>query len=106
MKKKRKTKSFPRFKDLANVTALNNLADTFHPELSIKTLATAVVDLKGRRIIAQSIIPGILQGDQLNKVVHGAVEHGQPLKSKDSVSDLLREVGKRLMIAEREVEAI
>lgn len=35
------------------------------------TLATALIDLPcaGRRLVAQSIIPGILQGDQLSKLV-------------------------------------
>ena len=35
------------------------------------TLATALIDLPcaGRRLVAQSIIPGILQGDQLSKVI-------------------------------------
>lgn len=46
--------------DLASVVALNLLAEAFHPQLSIKTLATAVVDFSGRRLIAQSLVPGIL----------------------------------------------
>lgn len=46
--------------DLASVVALNLLGEAFHPQLSIKTLATAVVDFSGRRLIAQSLVPGIL----------------------------------------------
>lgn len=49
-----------RTQDLANVVALNSLAEAFHPQLKIKTLATAVVDFTGRRMIAQSLVPGIL----------------------------------------------
>ncbi|CAN0024625.1 unnamed protein product, partial [Laminaria digitata] len=45
-------------------------------------------------------------GDQTNKVVYGAMEHGQPLRENEKVSQLLRDIGQRLMIAEREVEAV
>eukprot|EP00904_Undaria_pinnatifida_P008674 jgi/Undpi1/4937/HiC_scaffold_19.g08289.m1 len=92
--------------DLASVVALNLLGEAYHPLLSIKTLATTVVDFCGRRLIAQSLVPGILNGDQTNKVVYGAMEHGQPLRKNDKVSDLLRNIGQRLMIAEREVDAV
>lgn len=46
------------------------------------------------------------QGDQTNKVVYGAMEHGQPLRPNEEVSKLLREVGRRLLIAERELTAV
>lgn len=49
---------------------------------------------------------GTFQGDQTNKVVYGAMEHGQPLRSNEKVSELLAQVGQRLMIAEREMETI
>lgn len=52
--------TFCSFKDLASVVALNSLSEAFHPQLSIKTLATTVVDYSGRRMIAQSLVPGIL----------------------------------------------
>lgn len=34
------------------------------------------------------------------------MEHGQPLRSNKEVSELLRQVGHRLMIAEREMDAV
>lgn len=34
------------------------------------------------------------------------MEHGQPLRENDKVASLLKDVGQRLMIAEREVDAI
>lgn len=34
------------------------------------------------------------------------MEHGQPLRENEKVASLLKDVGQRLMIAEREVEAI
>lgn len=42
------------------MVALNNLSEALHPQLGIKTLATAVIDYAGRRLIAQSLVPGIL----------------------------------------------
>lgn len=62
------------------MVALNRLAEAFHPQLSIKTLATAVVDYSGRRLIAQSLVPGILNVSvlcscastrRLTSVLHG-----------------------------------
>lgn len=47
-----------------------------------------------------------LKGDQTNKVVYGAMEHGQPLRENEKVASLLKDVGPRLMIAEREMDAV
>lgn len=47
-----------------------------------------------------------MQGDQTNKVVYGAMEHGQPLRENEKVASLLKDVGQRLMIAERELDAV
>ena len=41
------------------------------PECPLYTLATVVVDYMGRRVIAQSMIPGILRKDQTNTIVYG-----------------------------------
>lgn len=46
------------------------------------------------------------QGDQTDKVVYGAMEHGQPLRQNEKMSGLLREMGEKLMIAEREIDAV
>ena len=43
------------------------------------TLGTVVVDYRGYRIIAQSIIPGILQREQENSVVYGSVDGGKTI---------------------------
>lgn len=47
---------------------------------SLYTLATSVVDFLGARVVAQSIIPGILSGEQHSRLVYGSVEPGVPLK--------------------------
>ena len=45
----------------------------------LHTLGTVVVDYRGYRIIAQSIIPRILQRDQENSVVYGSVDGGKTI---------------------------
>ena len=47
------------------------------------TLGTTVVDYRGYRIIAQSIIPGILQREQENSVVYGSVDGGKTIVSHE-----------------------
>ena len=37
----------------------------------IHTLGTAVVDYCGHRLVAQSIIPGILQGEMMSQLHYG-----------------------------------
>lgn len=52
-----------------------------HPNHTrLYTLATSVVDFLGARVVAQSIIPGILSGDQQSRLVYGAVESGVKIK--------------------------
>lgn len=40
------------------------------------TLGTVVIDYRGFRITAQSIIPGILEREQDQSVVYGSVDFG------------------------------
>jgi protein TIF31 len=64
--------------DLRGVRAYNSLG---MPELY--TLATVVVDYLGHRVVAQSIVPGILRRNQTCSVVYGASE----IEGKMVVSD-------------------
>ena len=57
-------------------------------EHSLKTLMTAVVDYMGQRIIAQSIIPGILHSDHHKSLVHGSVDYGKTMVSRPEVEAL------------------
>uniref|UniRef100_A0A7S2D7Q1 Clu domain-containing protein n=1 Tax=Octactis speculum TaxID=3111310 RepID=A0A7S2D7Q1_9STRA len=81
---------------------------TVSPDERLCTLATAIVDLPcaGKRLVAQSIIPGILQGDQLSKLVYGAIEHGVKYKVDPGMKNLLDEVASKLYIAPRTIAAI
>ncbi len=46
----------------------------------LHTLLIAAVDYKGQRVVAQSVIPGILHGDQSATLLHGATERRQAFK--------------------------
>ncbi|KAI9339174.1 clustered mitochondria-domain-containing protein [Zopfochytrium polystomum] len=50
-------------KDVRGVALLNNLDIR-----KLRTIATAVVDFKGQRMVAQSIVPGILKRPQLDPI--------------------------------------
>jgi hypothetical protein len=56
--------------------------------------------------VAQSIIPGILSGDQVSKLVFGAIEHGVPLASDADMASLLATAAGRLHVATRCVPAV
>ena len=43
------------------------------------TLGTVVVDYRGYRITAQSIIPGILDKEQDKSVVYGSIDFGKTI---------------------------
>eukprot|EP00818_Percolomonas_sp_WS_P009169 CAMPEP_0117435546 /NCGR_PEP_ID=MMETSP0759-20121206/538_1 /TAXON_ID=63605 /ORGANISM="Percolomonas cosmopolitus, Strain WS" /LENGTH=1249 /DNA_ID=CAMNT_0005227099 /DNA_START=204 /DNA_END=3953 /DNA_ORIENTATION=+ len=55
--------------DLKGVIAFNKVNTE-----KIHTLATTIVDYKGYRVVAQSLIPGILQGDHGSKHCYGNME--------------------------------
>ncbi len=69
----------------------------------INIIATAIVDYRGRRIVAQGIIPGILRSDNKYALVVGAIEKGQRIKSDPDTLEVLRSIGKVFHIAERDV---
>ena len=79
---------------------------SYDPQLGVDklyTLATSVVDYLGVRLVAQSIIPGILQGDQQSRLMYGSVEAGAKLKAKSEMRELLQPVAKQMFLTERKV---
>ncbi|KAG6947089.1 hypothetical protein JG688_00015691 [Phytophthora aleatoria] len=72
----------------------------------LHTLATTVVDYLGVRVIAQSLIPGILMGDAASKLVYGSVDHGKTIAANDTMHQLMLEAGKKLHIAERSIKPL
>lgn len=73
--------------DLQGVKALN-LLDVD----GLYTLGTVVIDYKGFRVTAQSIIPGILDKDQEQSVVHGSTDFGKTCATNPKYNELLEKV--------------
>ncbi|KAG2377485.1 hypothetical protein C9374_009396 [Naegleria lovaniensis] len=81
--------------DLKGVMAFNE-ADV----RGIHTLASAIIDYRGYRVVAQSIIPGILQGDQGSKHVYGSIDEGKSFVTDPKYHELMKEAAEKLHIKE------
>lgn len=57
-------------------------------------LGTVVIDYRGYRVTAQSIIPGILERDQEQSVVYGSVDFGKTVLSSSKYLDLVSSMQK------------
>ncbi|KAF1333506.1 Eukaryotic translation initiation factor 3 subunit, partial [Globisporangium splendens] len=88
-------------RDLQGVKAFNE-ADI----PGLHTLATTIVDYLGVRVIAQSVIPGILQGEAASKLVYGSVDGGKTIASNDKMHALMIQAGEKLHIAERSIQPL
>ncbi|XP_043225112.1 clustered mitochondria protein homolog isoform X2 [Amphibalanus amphitrite] len=73
--------------------------DTEH----LYTLGTVVVDYRGYRVTAQSIIPGILEREQEQSVVYGSIDFGSTVVSNSKYLELLSKPGQQLKIATHKV---
>ncbi|URE38721.1 hypothetical protein MUK42_03750 [Musa troglodytarum] len=66
-------------------------------------LAMAIVDYRGYRVVAQSIIPGILQGDKSNSLLYGSVDNGKKICWNESFHSKVVEAAKCLHLKEHMV---
>lgn len=62
------------------------------------TLGTVVIDYRGYRVTAQSIIPGILEREQEQSVVYGSIDFGKTVLTHTKYVDLLNKAGQQLKI--------
>merc|ERR1719383_1172699 len=62
------------------------------------TLGTVVLDYRGYRVTAQSIIPGILEREQEQSVVYGSIDFGKTVVTHPKYMDLLQKAGSQLKI--------
>lgn len=62
------------------------------------TLGTVVIDYRGYRVTAQSIIPGILEREQEQSVVYGSIDFGKSVLTHPKYLDLLNKAGQQLKI--------
>lgn len=86
-------------KDLEGVKILNSIDSE-----GLYTLASVIVDYKGERIVAQSIVPGIFRRQDENSIIYGSVDNGVQISSDASFHESLsKDVAKSLHLAEHTV---
>ncbi|KAK9123042.1 hypothetical protein Sjap_012644 [Stephania japonica] len=66
-------------------------------------LAMAIIDYRGHRVVAQSIIPGILQGDKSDSLLYGSVDNGKKICWNEVFHSKVLEAAKRLHLKEHAV---
>ncbi|TKS65350.1 Clustered mitochondria protein -like protein [Collichthys lucidus] len=69
----------------------------------LHTLGTAVVDYRGVRVIAQTIVPGILEKNQEQSVVYGSNDYRQTVFTHPRFLELLDKTSKPLRIQRHQV---
>uniref|UniRef100_A0A3Q4BA58 Clu domain-containing protein n=1 Tax=Mola mola TaxID=94237 RepID=A0A3Q4BA58_MOLML len=69
----------------------------------LHTLGTAVVDYRGIRVIAQTIVPGILEKHQEQSVVYGSNDYGKTVFTHPRFLELLDKTSKPLRIQHHQV---
>ncbi|KAM9320299.1 clustered mitochondria protein homolog [Gastrophryne carolinensis] len=67
------------------------------------TLGTVVVDYRGYRVTAQSIIPGILEREQEQSVIYGSIDFGKTVVSHPKYLELLEKTSRPLKIQKHNV---
>lgn len=81
----------------------------------LRTLGMAIIDYKGYRVTAQSIIPGILEREQVRlikmlfnlkqeqSVVYGSIDFGKTVVSNETYHEILDDAAKSLRILPHDV---
>ncbi|XP_026183319.1 clustered mitochondria protein homolog [Mastacembelus armatus] len=67
------------------------------------TLGTAVVDYRGIRVIAQTIVPGILEKNEEQSVVYGSNDYGETVFTHPRFLELLDKTSKPLRLQRHQV---
>ncbi|CAI9103152.1 OLC1v1001598C1 [Oldenlandia corymbosa var. corymbosa] len=63
-------------------------------------LAMAIIDYRGHRVVAQSVLPGILQGDKSESLLYGSVDNGRKICWSEGFHSKVSEAAKRLHLKE------
>ncbi|XP_047337970.1 clustered mitochondria protein-like isoform X2 [Impatiens glandulifera] len=66
-------------------------------------LAMAIIDYRGHRVVAQSVLPGILQGDKSDSLLYGSVDNGKKIFWNEDFHLKVVESAKRLHMKEHSV---
>ena len=73
----------------------------------LHTGISAIVDFRGSRIMAQTVIPGILsQTERTSRLMYGCLEHGKKISCKQSALKVLTEVAEKLNLVTRLVHEV
>ncbi|KAK9721501.1 Intracellular distribution of mitochondria [Basidiobolus ranarum] len=85
-------------KDIEGARALNGVdVENLH------SLGSAVVDYKGIRIVAQSIVSGIFRRQDDNSIIYGSVDNGVTVAAEEKFHELVGQLAKALHIDEHTV---
>ncbi|KAG2325857.1 hypothetical protein Bca52824_008585 [Brassica carinata] len=66
-------------------------------------LAMAIIDYRGHRVVAQSVLPGILQGDKSDALLYGSVDNGKKICWNEDFHAKVLEAARLLHIKEHAV---
>lgn len=66
-------------------------------------LAMAIIDYRGHRVVAQSVLPGILQGDKSDSLLYGSVDNGKKICWNEDFHRKVLEAAKCLHLKEHTV---
>ncbi|CAK9154903.1 unnamed protein product [Ilex paraguariensis] len=66
-------------------------------------LAMAIIDYRGHRVVAQSVLPGILQGDKSDSLLYGSVDNGKKICWNSDFHSKVLEAAKCLHLKEHMV---
>ncbi|XP_077995621.1 clustered mitochondria protein homolog [Glandiceps talaboti] len=67
------------------------------------TLGTVVIDYRGYRVTAQSIIPGILEREQEESVIYGSIDFGKTVATEEKFVELLNKSAQQLKVLPHKV---
>ncbi|KAJ2722753.1 Intracellular distribution of mitochondria [Coemansia sp. Benny D115] len=85
-------------KDITGVRMVNQLdVEGLH------TLGSVVVDYRGVRVVAQSVVPGIFRRQETTQIVYGSVDSGVTVGASEEFHKLLEPVAKALHYGEHAV---
>ncbi|ORY51437.1 hypothetical protein BCR33DRAFT_694296 [Rhizoclosmatium globosum] len=77
--------------------------------IGLNTLGTCVVDFKGMRVVAQTVVPGILNRQQgkdeasNDVIVYGSIDYGKNIVSQSEFHELIGKMGDALRIESHNV---
>ncbi|XWS32553.1 hypothetical protein CRYUN_Cryun23aG0167800 [Craigia yunnanensis] len=69
----------------------------------LHNLAMAIIDYRGHRVVAQSVLPGILQGDKSDSLLYGSVDNGKKICWNEDFHSKVLEASKCLHLKEHTV---